>query len=152
MKFFNLCVNTLFSLCSEAIKRNEVPISALIVDSKNKKIISKAYNLTIKNSDPLAHAEIIVIKKALKKLKVKRLDNMDIYCSLEPCTMCSAAIALAKIKNVYFCVEDKSRGGLVNGSKLGFAKFLKYKFSFYYGFEEKKFTDILINFFKKKRM
>ena len=76
---------------------------------------------------------------------------MDIYCSLEPCTMCSAAIALARIKNIYFCIEDKSRGGLINGSKLGFSNFFKYKFSYYYGFEEKKFSKILVSFFKKKR-
>ena len=151
MNFHKRYINTLLRLCDKALKRNEIPISALIVDRKTRKIISKAHNLTIKNKSPLAHAEIIAIQKALKKQKIKRLDNMDIYCSLEPCTMCTAAISLARIKNIYFCIEDKSRGGLVNGSKLAFSNFLKYKFSYYYGFEEKKFSKILVSFFKKKR-
>ena len=151
MSFFKLYIDTLLKLCHQALKRDEIPISAIIVDRKTKKIISKSHNLTIKNKNPLAHAEIIAIQKALKKKKTKRLDNMDIYCSLEPCTMCSAAIALSRIKNIYFCIEDKSRGGLINGTKLVFKNFLKYKFSYYYGFEEKKFSKILSNFFKKKR-
>ena len=151
MNFHKRYINTLLRLCDKALKRNEIPISALIVDRKTRKIISKAHNLTIKNKSPLAHAEIIAIQKALKKQKIKRLDNMDIYCSLEPCTMCAAAISLARIKNIFFCIEDKSRGGLVNGSKLAFSNFLKYKFSYYYGFEEKKFSKILVSFFKKKR-
>ena len=151
MNFHKRYINTLLRLCDKALKRNEIPISALIVDRKTRKIISKAHNLTIKNKSPLAHAEIIAIQKALKKQKIKRLDNMDIYCSLEPCTMCTAAISLARIKNIFFCIEDKSRGGLVNGSKLAFSNFLKYKFSYYYGFEEKKFSKILVSFFKKKR-
>jgi len=72
----------------------------------------------------------LVIRKALKFLDKKRLDGMDIYCSLEPCVMCTSAIALSQIRNIYFCAEDKASGGLINGPKLGFSKYLKYKFSF----------------------
>lgn len=151
MNNFKLYIDTLLKLCNQAIKSGEIPISAIIVDPKSKKIIAKAHNLTVKNKDPLAHAEMLVIRKALKTLNIKRLDGMDIYCSLEPCTMCTAAIALAQVRNIYFCAEDKNRGGLINGCKLGFVKYLKYKFSFYYGFEEKKFSKILIDFFKIKR-
>ena len=152
MNNFKVYIDTLLKLCNQAIKRSEIPISAIIVDPKTKRIIAKAHNLTIKNKNPLAHAEMLVIQKALKTLNIKRLDGMDIYCSLEPCTMCAAAIALAQIRNIYFCAEDKARGGLINGSKLGFVKYLKYKFLFYHGFEEKKFSKILTDFFKTKRM
>lgn len=151
MNVFKVYIDTLLKLCVQAIKRNEVPVSAIIVNPKTNKIIAKAHNLTIKKKDPLAHAEILVIQKALRKLKIKRLDGLDIYCSLEPCTMCASAIALAQIKNVYFCLEDKSKGGLINGNKLAFSKYLKYKFSLYYGFEEEKFSKIMLDFFKKKR-
>ena len=72
---------------------------------------------------------MLVIRKALKALNKKRLDGMDIYCSLEPCPMCAAAIALSQLRNIYFCAEDKASGGLIN-SHLNF-KYLKYKFSFY---------------------
>jgi len=152
MNNFKVYIDTLLKLCNQAIKKSEIPISAIIVDPKSKKIIAKAHNLTVKNKDPLAHAEILVIRKALKVLNKKRLDGMNIYCSLEPCTMCAAAIALAQVRNIYFCAEDKTSGGLINGSKLGFVKYLKYKFSFYYGFEEKKFSKILTDFFKTKRL
>jgi tRNA(adenine34) deaminase len=151
MNFFKLYIDTLLKLCNQAIKRNEVPIAAIIVDPKTKKIIAKAHNLSVKNKDPLAHAEMLVIRKALKNLKTKRLDNMNIYCSLEPCTMCAAAISLAQIKNVYFCAEDKESGGVINGTKLAFSNLLKYKFSYYYGFHEKTFSRLLVDFFKKKR-
>ena len=151
MNFFKHYMDTLLKLCHQAIRYNEIPVAALIVDPVTKKIIARSHNLSMKTKDPLAHAEILVIRKALRKLKIKRLDGFDIYCSLEPCTMCAAAIALSKIKNVYFCIEDKERGGLINGGKLAFSKFLKYKFSLYYGFEEKKFSKVMKNFFKKKR-
>jgi tRNA(adenine34) deaminase len=151
MNSFKLYIDTLLKLCNQAIKRNEVPVSAIIVDPTSKKIIARAHNLSIRNKDPLAHAEILVIRKALKFLDKKRLDGMDIYCSLEPCVMCTSAIALSQIRNIYFCAEDKASGGLINGPKLGFSKYLKYKFSFYYGFEENKFSKILVDFFKQKR-
>ena len=82
MNNFNFYLNTLYKLASQAIKANELPISAIIVDPKTKKIIAKAHNKTIKKKSPLAHAEIIVIEKSLKKLKRKRLNELDIYCSL----------------------------------------------------------------------
>jgi len=151
MNFFKHNIDTLWKLCNQALNNDEVPVSAIIVNSKTKKILAKAHNQTIKLKNPLAHAEILVIHKALRKLKTKRLDGLDIYCSLEPCTMCASAIALAQIKNVYFCLEDKSKGGLINGNKLAFSKYLKYKFSLYYGFEEEKFSKIMLDFFKKKR-
>ena len=79
-----------------------MPVSAIIVDPKSKKIIARAHNLSIRNKDPLAHAEILVIRKALKFLDKKRLDGMDIYCSLEPCVMCTSAIALSQIREYLF--------------------------------------------------
>ena len=151
MNYFKFYIDTLYKLTSQAIKANEIPISAIIVDPKSKKIISKAHNQTISDSNPLAHAELIVIKKSLKKLKKKRLDGYDIYCSLEPCAMCAAALAIAKIRRIYFCIEDKKSGGFINGVGIAFSKNINHKFSYYYGFEEDKFLKVLKNFFKKKR-
>ena len=151
MDNFNFYLNTLYKLANQAIKVNELPISAIIVDPKTKKIIAKAHNQTIRKKNPLAHAELLVIEKSLKKLKRKRLDELDIYCSLEPCAMCSAALALAKIRRVYFCVEDKKGGGFINGAKIAILKQLNHKFSYYYGFDEMRFLSVLKNFFKSKR-
>ena len=74
----------------KALKRNEVPVGCVI--TKNNKIIAKAYNKKEKTKDVTKHAEIIAISKACKKIKNWRLENCEIYVTMEPCMMCSAAI------------------------------------------------------------
>ena len=89
--------------------KEEIPVGAVIV--KNNKIISRAYNTREKDQLATHHAEIFAIEKACKKLKSWRLDNCDIYVTLEPCPMCAGAIMNARIKNVYYAVEDIENGG-----------------------------------------
>lgn len=90
--------------------KGEVPIGAIIV--KNGKIISEAYNKREKSQIATHHAEILVIEKACKKLKSWRLDDCDLYVTLEPCPMCAGAIINARIKNVYYAVKDENSGGI----------------------------------------
>jgi len=87
-----------------------VPVGAIIV--KNNKIISKAYNKREKNQIATHHAEILAIQKACKKLKSWRLDDCDMYVTLEPCPMCAGAIINARIKNLYYAVKDEASGGI----------------------------------------
>jgi len=87
----------------KAYNKNEVPIGALLV--KEGEIIAKSYNKKIINKNPMAHAEINCILKATKKLKTWRLDNCELYVSMEPCEMCRQIIAEARIKKVYFFTE-----------------------------------------------
>ena len=87
----------LLKLITKAKDKNEVPIAALIV--KKDKIISKSYNKVNKSSNILDHAEILVIKKASKKLHNWRLDDCDLYVTLEPCSMCKEVIRKSRIKN-----------------------------------------------------
>ena len=87
----------------------EIPIGAVIV--KDNKIISKAYNTREKTQIATHHAEVLAIEKACKKLKSWRLDDCDIYVTLEPCPMCAGAILNARIKNVFFAVADTENGG-----------------------------------------
>ena len=77
-------------LCNKALKNKDIPVGCIIV--KNNKIISKAYNKKYLNKDVTAHAEIIAIRKACKKLKTTHLDECELYVSLEPCMMCTSAI------------------------------------------------------------
>ena len=92
----------------KAYKKGEVPIGAVVV--KDNKVIARAHNLRESKHDPTGHAEIIAIKKASKKLKSWRLEDCDIYVTLEPCPMCAGAIIQARIKNLYFGAYDSKSG------------------------------------------
>ena len=92
----------------KAYRKKEVPIGAVIV-YKNK-IIARGYNLREKKKNSLLHAEIVAINKACKKLKTWRLDECDMYITLEPCPMCSGAIIQSRIKNIFFGVDDIKSG------------------------------------------
>ena len=87
----------------------EIPIGAVVV--KDNKIIASAHNKREKSQIATHHAEILAIEKACKKLKSWRLDDCEIYVTLEPCPMCAGAIMNARIKNVFFAVEDIENGG-----------------------------------------
>ena len=89
--------------------KEEIPVGAVIV--KENKIIAKAYNKREKNQIATHHAEVLAIEKACKKLKSWRLDDCDLYVTLEPCPMCAGAIMNARIKNVYYAVADIENGG-----------------------------------------
>ena len=145
----NIYTNLLFKLSKKALSLGELPISAIIVDPVTKKVVSACINQTKKN--PILHAEINAILKALKLANLKRLDKFDIYCSLEPCPMCTSAISISRLRRVYFCLEDKKSGGFINGPKLIYSKNLHHKPKFYYGFKENIFLNLMKNFFKKKR-
>ena len=87
-----------------AIKQNEVPIAALMI--KNNKIIAKAYNKVNKTNNILDHAEILVIKKTSKKIRNWRLNECDLYVTLEPCSMCKEIIKKSRINNVYYFIKQ----------------------------------------------
>ena len=93
---------------NKAFKLNEVPVGAVIV--KDKKIIAKAYNKREKTKNVINHAEIIAITKACKKIKNWRLDNCEIYITMEPCMMCSGAIQQSRIKKIIYGVKNKKYG------------------------------------------
>ena len=92
-------------LNKKAIKHNEVPVSCII--TKDDKIISKAYNNKITKHDPTAHAEIIAIRKAAKKLKTWNLNECKLYVTLYPCKMCLDVINEARIKEVYYILDNE---------------------------------------------
>ena len=90
---------------NKAFKINEVPVGAVIV--KNKKIIAKAYNKREKTKNVINHAEIIAITKACKNIKNWRLDDCEIYITMEPCMMCSGAIQQSRIKKIIYGVKNE---------------------------------------------
>ncbi len=105
-------------LALKAIKRSEVPVSAVLVYEN--KIIAKAYNKRNKTNSTISHAEIKVIQKANKKLKSWRLNNCTIYVTIEPCDMCKSVIKEARINKVYYLLDRKT-----NKKQYDKTKFLK---------------------------
>ena len=128
----------IIKLSKKAYKKNEVPVGAIIV--KNNKIIAKAYNKIEKKHDATMHAEILAIKKASKKLKNWRLNECEMYVTLEPCKMCSSAIELSRIKKIYYLVK-KDKQILIDKNKY------IYKNNLY----TKESLNLLQSFFKKVR-
>ncbi|MBQ0099383.1 MAG: nucleoside deaminase, partial [Firmicutes bacterium] len=92
----------------KAFNEDEVPIGAVLV--KDGQVLSKAHNKIEKKQLATAHAEILAIEKAERKLKSWRLDGVDMYVTLEPCPMCAGAIVNARINNVYFGAFEKKSG------------------------------------------
>ncbi len=122
----------------KALNSNEVPIGSVVVCNKSKKVISKAYNMTEKLGDPTAHAEIVAIKKATKKIGDWRLDDYSIFTTIEPCDMCMEVIKAARIKKIYY--------GSTNTSKVK-----KNKNPEQISLESDFCKKILKDFFRKKR-
>lgn len=92
----------------KAYDKGEAPVGAVVV--KDGRIIARGYNLREKNNDPTAHAEIIAIKKAAKKLGGWRLSGCDMYVTLEPCPMCAGAIIQARIERLFYGADDPKAG------------------------------------------
>ena len=142
-------IEELKKLALKAKKNNEVPISAII--AKGNYIIAKAHNTSHKSKNPLNHAEMIVINNVMKKTNNKFLDEHDIYCSLEPCSLCASAISLCRFKRVFFCAYDIKFGAITNGINIFNKKNSMYKPKIIGGIEENFFSKLLKDFFKLKR-
>ena len=135
------------SLANKAFLLDEVPVGAVIV--KHNKVIASAYNKREKTNDATAHAEILAIKKASHILHNWRLNECELYVTLEPCPMCAWAILQSRIKTVYFGSYDNHYGAF--GSKINLAEISNSKISVKGGILEEECDKILKEFFKKVR-
>ena len=146
---FNQFMNHALSQAEIAFKNNEVPVGSIL--THNNKIISSNYNKVKSNIDPTAHAEILCIREAAKKLKITNLSNCELYTTLEPCAMCAQAIAFSKIKCLYFGAYDKKFGAIENGVRLFNSKTHNHTPEIYGGIMEQKAVDLMQKFFIKTR-
>lgn len=138
-------------LAAQAAAEDEVPIGAVIVNPESGEIIAEAYNQSQHISDASAHAEIEAIRKACAKLGQNRLWDMDLYVTLEPCTMCAGAISLARIKNLYFGATDAKGGAVISGVKFFEAPTCHHRPQVSGGILEEECAALLKNFFRQKR-
>lgn len=140
-------IEMVLSEARKALKKDEVPIGAVIV--KDGKVIAKGHNRREKSQNALRHAEIEVINKACKKLKSWRLDGCDIIVTLEPCPMCAGAIVNARIRKVYYCCrqttsDDDLFRQILESSRLNHKTQIEF-------IENKECQRLLTDFFKSKR-
>ncbi len=128
----------------KAFKKKEIPIGCVIV--KNGKVLAKAYNTREKSKSAIAHAEILAIKKACKRVKNWRLEDAEIFVTVEPCLMCMGAILNARIKSVYFGAKNTS----MENAKIDYTKsILNHKVNVYAGIKEEECASLLKSFFKR---
>lgn len=103
-------------LAAEAAADGEVPVGAVI--TKGDRMVAEARNAMRGTLDPTAHAEMVAIRRAAEALGVSRLDGCTLWVTLEPCAMCAAAIALARLDGLRFAAEDPKGGGVVHGPRV----------------------------------
>ena len=134
-----------------AAMHNEVPIGAVLVHKDTGEIAARLGNRTIEQSDPSAHAEILAIRQLCKDLGTQRIPDYNLYVTLEPCTMCAAAIAFARIPNLYIGALDEKGGAVVSGVRFFKQPTCHHKIDITYGLMEAECGQILKDFFKEKR-
>ena len=134
---------------NKSLEINEVPVGAVIV--KNGKIISRGHNIKEKKQSSLAHAEIIAIEKATRKVKNWRLIDCDIYVTLEPCSMCAGAMINSRIKKVYIGAMDEKTGAAGSVLNLFNDYTFNHKVEVENGVMKTECQEILKKFFKELR-
>jgi tRNA(adenine34) deaminase len=126
----------------------EVPIGCVIV--RDGQVIAQAGNRTISDRDPTAHAELLAIRAAAA-LGSERLTDCDLYVTLEPCAMCAAAIALARIRRLYYGAADPKGGAVENGVRYFASPTCHHRPEVYGGISEREAALLLQDFFRARR-
>ena len=133
----------------KALIKDEVPIGAVVV--LDGKIIARAHNLMEKTQLATAHAEILAINKACKKLKSWRLDNAELFVTIEPCAMCAGAIVNSLIKKVYFGAYEPKSGCAQSKYTVLSDSGLNHSTEFVGGVQQQICANMIKNYFKAKR-
>lgn len=129
-----------------AAKRGEVPVGAVLV-APDGRIVAADGNRTRALGDPTAHAEMLVIRAG----GAERLSDHDLYVTLEPCAMCAAAIAAARIRRLYFGADDPKSGGVVHGARVFQHRQTHHRPEVYDGICAKEAAALLVEFFAERR-
>ncbi|WP_298933410.1 nucleoside deaminase [uncultured Ruegeria sp.] len=130
--------------------RGEVPVGAVIV-APDGQIVSAAGNRTRELSDPTAHAEILALRTACSAAGSERLPDHDIYVTLEPCAMCAAALAAARIRRIYYGAADPKSGGVAHGARVFSHKQAHHIPEVYDGIAGEEAASLLKAFFAARR-
>jgi len=127
----------------------EVPIGCVI--ARDGVIITRAFNRTLLDRDPTAHAEMLAIRAAAAALGSERLVECDLYVTLEPCAMCAAAISFARIRRLYYGAADEKGGAVENGVRFYASATCHHRPEVYGGIGEAEAARLLKDFFRARR-
>ena len=133
----------------QAGARGEVPVGAVVALGGT--VIAAAGNRTLELKDPTAHAEILAIRAACQAQGSDRLPGADLYVTLEPCAMCAAAIAAARISRLYFGARDPKSGGVLHGARVFDQPQAHHAPEVYDGFAADEAASLLKDFFATRR-
>ena len=134
----------------EARDLGEVPIGAVVV-SADGEVLARAGNRTLSSRDPTAHAELLAIRAACAKLRSERLTGCDLYVTLEPCAMCTAAISFARIRRLYFGAADPKGGAVEHGPRFFTQATCHHAPEVIGGIGESRAASLLKRFFASRR-
>jgi len=149
-RFANNPMTMALSLARDAMAEGEVPVAAIITNAEGE-VIASASNRVERDGDPTAHAEMLVIREAASKLGQNRLNNCDLWVTLEPCPMCAGAIAHARLRRVYYGAEDPKSGGVSHGPRVFNHATCHHKPEIYSGLSGEAASQLLKDFFQSKR-
>jgi tRNA(adenine34) deaminase len=130
-------------------ERGEIPVGAVVVS--NGEVVAAAGNRTRELSDVTAHAEVLAIRAAAEKLGTERLSECDLYVTLEPCTLCAAAISFARIRRLYYGAGDPKGGAVEHGVRFFVAPTCHHAPEVYSGIGETAAAALLRRFFRGLR-
>jgi tRNA(adenine34) deaminase len=133
----------------EAGATGEVPVGCVIV--RGGTILAQARNRTLADRDPTAHAELLAIRAAARAIASERLVDCDLYVTLEPCAMCAAAMAFARIRRVYYGAADPKGGAVENGVRFFSSPTCHHRPEVYAGIGEAEAAALLRDFFRERR-
>ena len=132
-----------------ALVADEIPVGAVVV--LEDEIIGRGRNQSIDLTDPTAHAEIVALRQAARKVGNYRLTSAIVYCTLEPCAMCAGALVQARVRLLVYGAKDPKAGAVESQLRLLAAPFLNHRLSIVSGVMEQESGLLLKSFFKAKR-
>ena len=133
-----------------AAAQGEVPVGAVLVDAAGA-VVAASGNRVEHDHDPTAHAEMLVLRAGAARHGLNWLEGCDLYVTLEPCPMCAAAIALARIRRLYFAAYDPKSGGVEHGPRIFDQPTCHHRPEVYGGIAERAAGQLLRKFFKARR-
>ncbi len=146
----NMYMKEALSQAEKAALRGEVPVGAVLVDASGR-VLAAFGNETLQRHDPGAHAEMLCLRAGCLEKESQRLENCDLYVTLEPCAMCAAAISFARVRRLYFGAYDPKGGGVEHGGRFYAQPTCHWAPEVIGGLQERECAALLTQFFKERR-